>query len=185
MRHFINIGCGPCKMGSHSKAHWTNIDIEKSHNPDAVVDCRHLHLVYMRDYFDGMISIHMLEHINFPDGVLQALVSMHEVLKPDGILRLVVPDLMKIARKYVAGEDLKDVYDGPFHEGPDFPATRFQYFCRGWQHTVLFDEQLLRHFLERAGFREITVMPFSVSRDPELCGHDRFFSESLVLESIK
>jgi predicted SAM-dependent methyltransferase len=185
MRQAIHAGCGPIHLRS-SLIEWVNVDIEPSHNADLTADYTDLSEYFPDESVALVATVHSLEHLSpFPDGLQKALKEFHRVLKPGGVIRIVVPDLMKVARKYVAGEDLKDIYDGPFHEGPDFPATRMQFFCRAWQHTVLFDEQLLRHFIEEAGFRNFRVMPFGVSEVPELCGIDRFMSESIVCQTYK
>jgi predicted SAM-dependent methyltransferase len=143
--------------------------------------------LYMSDRFgegafDGCLCIHTTEHLPWPEGVQKFFRETKKVLKPGGILRIVVPDLKKVATKYVNGEDLKDIYDGPYWTYQDQPATRFMEFCRGWQHTVLFDEQLLRTLAEEAGLTNFKVMPFSVSQIPELSGRDRFESESIQIE---
>lgn len=184
MKLGIHAGSGPIHLRS-PLIRWVNVDISDAHKPDLCVDCCLLHNHFEEGSIDTYYSCHSLEHYPFPRGVQDFFAVAFRLLKPGGVIRIVVPDLMKVAKKYVAGEDLKDIYEGPFHEGPDFPATRMQFFCRAWQHTVLFDEQLLRYFIEEAGFKNVIPMPFGVSEVPELCGVDRFESESLILQSYK
>jgi len=117
--------------------------------------------------------------------VIEFLKICHRILRPDGVLRIVVPDLMKVARKYTEGEDLKDIYTGQFYYHLDCPAERFMYFCREWQHTVMFDAGLLRQLLDDAGFRKVKFCAFGQSDTPELRNLDRFESESLIVEAYK
>ncbi len=182
MRYGLHAGCGPIKYGSTHGVTWINMDREARHNPDLVGCVMNLESYFGQDYFSFISSTHMLEHLPWPAGVQKFFSEAKKVLKPGGILRLVVPDLKKVAAKYVAGEDLKDIYDGPYWTYRDQPATRFMEFCRGWDHTIIFDEQLLRSLTEEAGFTDFKVMPFSVSQIPELSGRDRFQSESISVE---
>lgn len=176
----LHIGAGPIRYPG-----WVNIDIEPSHNPDVVCDCLKLGDLYAPESVNYILSIHHLEHMAYPFGVLNCLIVAHWLLKPSGVLRLVVPDLMKVAKKYVAGEDLKDIYAGKFYYHRDCPAERFMYFCREWKHTILFDARLLTSLLNEAGFSNIKVCEFGKSDTSELRGLDRFQSESLVCEATK
>lgn len=185
MKRFCHMGAGPIILRD-PKCEWVNVDIEPTHNPDLCFDYTDPAILGLleRKSFAGLLSIHSLEHVSpFPEAVDAALSNFYQLLQPGGILRLVLPDLMTVAQKYVRGETLKDVFDGPFHEGPDMPSTRFTFFTRAWSHTWLPDEQIVRYFLARAGFREIKVMPFHISDRPEMCGHDRFLTESQAYEA--
>lgn len=182
MRYGLHAGCGPIRYESHDDVVWYNMDIQEEHKPDICGSVMELQNNFQPGELDFISSTHMLEHLPWHEGVQKFFSEAKKVLKPGGILRLVVPDLKKVATKYVNGEDLKDIYDGPYWTYQDQPATRFMEFCRGWSHTVLFDEQLLRTLAEEAGFTNFKVMPFSVSQIPELSGRDRFFTESISVE---
>lgn len=184
----LHIGCGPIHLDG-----WVNIDKERSHDPDIWCDAEDLDSVMAagkRLFDDNSVDLvfgcHFLEHLPWPSVVEIFLSSTHKILKPGGTMRIVVPDLMKVAKMYVRGEALKDIYGIDFPiVGPDCPATRFMAFARGWEHTVLFDERLLTMLMEQAGFVNIRVMPFGESDVPELRGLDRFFSESISVEGDK
>ena len=183
MRQFLHLGCGPCIHRSPTCT-WVNVDIEESHNPDIAMDYLKMAERFPAASFDGCCIIHSLEHLQWPEGVQTFFRECRKVLKPGGILRIVVPDLGLIARKYVNGESLKDVYDGPYFTYKDLPATRFLWWARGWEHSILFDEQLLREFATDAGWQNFRVMPFGVSQLPEMCGLDRFQTESISVECM-
>jgi predicted SAM-dependent methyltransferase len=181
----LHLGCGPI----HLPRPWVNVDIEESHRPDVCLD--YLTMSERPDIFrpgsvDFILSVHSIEHLSpYPDGVVRFFREAMAVMRPGGVIRVVVPDLMKAARKYVAGESLKDIYDGPFHYGRDCPAERFVYFCRAWQHTIVFDEPLLSGLMADAGFANVRRMPFGISDVPALCGVDRFESESMSIEGTR
>jgi predicted SAM-dependent methyltransferase len=99
----LNLGCG-----SRFHKDWDNIDFVsnspfvKQHNllkgipfPDAT--------------FDVVYHSHVLEHFTKSDGV-GFLKECFRVLKPDGILRLAVPDLEQIVRLYL--KNLENATDG-------------------------------------------------------------------------
>lgn len=177
----VHFGCGPCIIKSPT-AEWVNIDHGPQFGADVCMDYLKVSEMFGENYFDFGLAIHTTEHLFWPSGVQKFFSEAKKVLKPGGRLRIVVPDLKKVATKYVNGEDLKDIYDGPYWTYQDQPATRFMEFCRGWSHTIIFDEQLLRSLADEAGFTDFKVMPFGVSAIPELCNRDRFKSESLSAE---
>lgn len=176
----VHLGCGPIHIRG-----WVNVDKEWKHTPDVQMDVLNLPDVFQSCSVDHFFSCHMLEHLPWPDGVIRLLRKALIALRSGGVFRLVVPDLMKVANLYVAGDDLKGIYDGPYHEGPDCAATRFMYFCRAWEHTVLFDESLLKALMIEAGYTNVRRMPFGQSDVRELCDIDRFESESLSMEGSK
>lgn len=186
MKRMLHLGCGPVILRD-PKCDWVNVDIEPSHKPDLCFDYTDPCIINLleRRSFSGAYSVHSFEHLPFPGGVGLAFINCYNLLKPEGVLRLVVPDLMKVARKYCSGEDLRDIYNGPYYEGVDMPSTRFTYFMRAWSHTFIPDERILRKFMLEAGFRDVNVMPFHVSQMPEMCGLDRFESESICMECVR
>lgn len=176
----LHLGCGPIKLPG-----FVNIDKELHWEPDRCIDYLDLYREFDKGTAENVFSCHSIEHLAYPDEVKVFFWQANRVLKPGGILRVVVPDLRKVATAYVNGSDLKEIYGGEFYYYKDCPAERFLYFMREWEHKIVFDEQLLRMFFEEAGFTHVRVMPFGVSDTPELRGIDRFESESLVMEGTK
>lgn len=60
-------------------------------------------LPYPADSVDIIYTSHTLEHLSREDGRL-LLESCNQVLKPGGVLRIVVPDLAEYVRRYQQGE---------------------------------------------------------------------------------
>jgi predicted SAM-dependent methyltransferase len=176
----LHLGCGPIKIPG-----FINIDHEASHAPDLCIDYLKLGEHFPEGSADCVYSCHSVEHLPWPDGVVRFFAQAFRVLKPGGTLRLCVPDLGLVAAKYIAGQDLKDIYDGPFFTYKDLPATRFMFFARGWEHTVLFDKELLTDLYVSAGFSPVRVCSFNYSPIPMLSGIDRFETESICMEGVK
>lgn len=184
MKKFLHLGAGPIHLRS-STVEWINVDIEPSHNCDITMDYLKMVDVFGENSVSAVYSCHSIEHLPYPNGVVKFFEEVRKVLEPGGVLRVVVPDLMKVARDYVSGSDMKHIYDGPYFAYKDCPAERFTFFMRGWQHSLVFDEHLLRELGFDAGFSQFSVMPFGKSNIPELCNVDRFETESICVQYVK
>lgn len=64
-------------------------------------------LPYNDNTFDIAYSSHFLEHLD-KDNAKKILKEIRRILKDDGILRIVVPDLENIAREYIKLMDCDD-----------------------------------------------------------------------------
>lgn len=100
---YLNIGCG-----SRFNRNWINIDIQPS---DKVVQAYDIlnGLPFDDDYFDAVYHSHVIEHISKQD-VDYFLAECFRVLKPNGILRVVAPDLEQIAKLYL--QSLYEIDEG-------------------------------------------------------------------------
>ena len=94
----LNVGCG-----SHFHKDWTNLDLISE---DIEVLCHDLTsgLPFPDEHFDAVYHSHVLEHLKPNDG-LKLLQECFRVLKPGGIVRVVVPDLERIAKLYLEMHD--------------------------------------------------------------------------------
>jgi predicted SAM-dependent methyltransferase len=100
---YLNVGCG-----SRFNRSWINVDIQPSDKD--VKACNILNgLPFDEGHFDAVYNSHVIEHISKPD-VVYFLAECFRVLKPDGVLRVVVPDLEQIASLYL--QSLKDMDEG-------------------------------------------------------------------------
>lgn len=91
----LNIGCGNIV---HSA--WINIDIA-SNSPDVRIHDLRKGLPYSDTCFDTCYSSHVLEHLT-QNEAKRLLSECFRVLRSEGIIRVVVPDLEAIARTYLA-----------------------------------------------------------------------------------
>jgi SAM-dependent methyltransferase len=94
MLRLLNLGCGEFH---HPK--WINLDLAPAHSGIIAHDLRRP-LPFDDTTFDAAYHSHVLEHLSKEDGER----LMHEtarVTKPSGIVRVVVPDLERIASLYL------------------------------------------------------------------------------------
>lgn len=91
---YLNIGCG-------NKFHkdWINIDMS-SNNPDVIAVNLLNGIPFDDNYFDVVYHSQVLEHIP-RDEAKDFIKECNRVLKPGGILRVVVPDLENITKEYL------------------------------------------------------------------------------------
>lgn len=91
---FLNLGCG-----THYHPDWTNVDFKSAH-PSVIACDLNTGIPFPDNTFNVVYHSHLLEH--FPKRFApDFLKDCHRVLKPGGILRVVVPDLEQIARWYL------------------------------------------------------------------------------------
>lgn len=91
----LNIGCG-----ATFHADWTNLDTSPV-APGIIGHDLRRRLPFAEATFDAVYGSHVLEHLE-PSAAGMLLQDCLRVLKPEGIVRLAVPDLESIARLYVA-----------------------------------------------------------------------------------
>lgn len=91
----LNIGCGAC----HHPA-WINLDLEPRSSDVMALDASQ-GLPFESNSVDVCYSSHVLEHLR-PAEADDFVAQQHRVLKPGGVIRVVVPDLECICRLYIA-----------------------------------------------------------------------------------
>jgi predicted SAM-dependent methyltransferase len=90
----LNIGCG---LTFHPE--WINIDVVPSAPEVQYCDITKK-LPYPDNYFDACYSSHVLEHLTKEDAH-RLLAECRRILKPQGIIRIVVPNLEAMVREYL------------------------------------------------------------------------------------
>lgn len=90
----LNIGCGPT-----THPDWVNLDVASA-DPDVLtVDINH-GLPFPTGSAAVCYSSHVLEHLDKP-GARNLVAECFRVLKPGGVIRLVLPDMEALAREYL------------------------------------------------------------------------------------
>ncbi len=84
----LNIGCADV-----GKDGYLNIDTRPTKVTHVVCDAWKIHMHFARSSVDEIYTRHMIEHLD-PNDAREALESWHQVLKPNGLLHIICPDLM-------------------------------------------------------------------------------------------
>jgi predicted SAM-dependent methyltransferase len=99
----LQLGCG-----GRFHAGWTNLDLHPQHSSVRRHDVA-APLPFPSQHFDAVYHAHLLEHLP-RDQAARFLCECFRVLRPGGVLRVVVPDLEQIARMYL--ESLGGAWEG-------------------------------------------------------------------------
>ena len=145
-------------------------------------------LPYRNESVSKMYSSHFLEHIPHEKGV-KALKECYRVLKGEGVMRLVVPDLLWHAERYVEGtkalmEESALPYDRKAHD--TFLKTMYGAYLNkkryGAEHCYMYDLPTLVSVLKEIGFKRIRKCQYQEGEDEELATYDSRPEGSLYLE---
>ncbi len=174
--------------GGHKLDGWLNLE---EHQADITKP-----LAFKTDSVDFALIEHCLEHVS-PQNGYRFLQEARRILKPNGVLRVIVPDISKVWL-HCNGRYLALLQDGlrtwwpaagitiP-HSGyvpTEIDAVETLIFCHG--HKAVYNEDLLSLLMEVAGF-DVTPCDYLKSNHPELNGvdcHHRYMGlENCILES--
>ncbi len=95
----LNIGCG-----QRYHPAWTNLDLE-SVDPQVIQHDIAKGIPFADGHFNVVYHSHVLEHLTPEDGE-RMMLECYRVLRPGGVLRVIVPDLEQIARLYLDHHEL-------------------------------------------------------------------------------
>jgi len=103
---------------------------------------------------DVVYSSHTLEHMNREQG-RRFLAECHRVLKDNGVIRIVVPDLRCIVDDYLRGElkadDFVEKLDVLYHDSPNALKRKLAPFVQ-FPHQCMYDNARLEAILREIGF---------------------------------
>lgn len=113
----LNVGCG-----HRFHAHWTNLDLDPL--DDSVIGHDITRgLPFADDQFAAVYHSHVLEHLTPTDGE-RLIRECYRVLRPGGVLRIVVPDLEQIARLYLEAHEV--AWEQSTGANPDFEWIKLE-----------------------------------------------------------
>ncbi|NJO06324.1 MAG: methyltransferase domain-containing protein [Chloroflexaceae bacterium] len=160
-----------------------------------VYDCRK-HLPFPDGSVRGIFCEHFFEHLDYTEEVPIFLSECARVLQPGGVLRLIVPDVERYLRAYLADgwqalsairpldDQHTDFFLGcRYNTKMEFINTMFR---QGHEHKFGYDYETLAFVLRRYGFRQVVRQSFEVSLRPELAIDQAVrASESLYVEAVR
>ena len=139
-------------------------------------------LPYPDSSIDFIYTSHLLEHLSASDA--QKLVrDVFRLLKPGGLLRVVVPDLTIGARRYLESLQAKP---NAFQAAPDF-LNWMQLSRLGVRdpHLWMYDRASLSWLLNEIGFANVVVCEHKQGRMPDCDILDNRPDDSLHIEAEK
>jgi predicted SAM-dependent methyltransferase len=140
----LHLGCGPNYLDG-----FVNIDANPMNRLDLWLDVRN-GLPYRSNSIDSIYSTHMFEH--FFDGELRRLLrECFRVLRPEGGIRLIVPNLSSAIKAYTDRDSAWFADTFPHHFNSLGGRFSNFVFCDG-QHRTAFDFTYLDEMLRSAGF---------------------------------
>lgn len=181
----LNIGSGGRGLPS-----WVNIELIPMKDTTICLDIRKP-LPLADGSVARILAEHVVEHLNFRSDLPRVLADWHRLLKPGGIVRIVVPDAKRFVEAYAYGDaarwldlgwDLTDLPDDiytPMH-------VLNHIFHQGGEHLFAYDFETLSLALRNAGFETIEQMSFRHSRDPSLAiDQENHALYSLYVDAMK
>ena len=156
----LNIGCGWRNFGEE----WTHIDGG---------DYSHLDHsdIFLKDYSDNSVDLiyssHMIEYFDREE-IIVLLEQWHRVLKPNGTLRIAVPDFTSMAELYFMCEiDLVDVL-GPLY-------GKMQMGDKVIYHKTVYDFWDLSEVLTDCGFKNVRKYDWRETEHSDFDDHSQAY----------
>jgi predicted SAM-dependent methyltransferase len=139
-------GCGETRYQG-----WTGIDSHFGSCVDLVLDLRRP-LPFSDQSVDYCYSEHFLEHL-FPDEGRRHIQEVFRVLRDGGVYRVVVPDAIRFAEKYIEGDREFFALAFPWAERP--MQAIYDIFNWGGRHRNILDFPELELMAREAGFARV------------------------------
>lgn len=150
----VNLGCG-----KDYRADYVNVDVNLFFKRDMWLDLRNP-LPFPDASVDGVFTSHVLEH--FPlDETAHIVRECHRVLKPGGVIRVVVPDVAPAVQAYLRGD--REYFHG---SGESLGRLFSDHVLDNSNHRLLMDYSFVEELLRDAGFREIRRCEYAKGTQP-------------------
>jgi predicted SAM-dependent methyltransferase len=175
----LNLGCGP-----HVIEGWLNVDyaigarlaklplvkhitrrvglFRTSWDPRVIIHDLTTEFPWPEGSVEAIYSSHTLEHLTRTEG-RSFLARCHRVLRPRGIVRIVVPDLAQFVRQYVQGSMRADEFVeklGVLTTARSHPIEQKLAQFVEHPHKCMYDETALLDVLHEIGFAGSARKPF-------------------------
>jgi len=188
----VNVGCG-----SNPTIGWVNLDL--GHYPEVMCwDCGR-GLPFKDGTVEAIYSEHCIEHLDYESEAKPFLRECLRCLKPQGTLRIVVPDAGAYLRLYAKGDWVETSARRPLiKEGDNYRdrwlgtvyKTRMEFinavFRQGGEHKYAYDAETLLIMLQEAGFSSAIETTYNLSSDPNMARDTpERKTESLYVEARK
>ncbi len=155
----LHLGCGKRDFGPE----WIHID---------GADFPHIksHDITKLDFEDNTVDLiyssHTLEYFDRTE-VIEVLKEWLRVLKPNGVLRLAVPDFESMVHLYIVGGELES-FLGPLYGRMDMGDTKIY-------HRTCYDFKSLKTLLENNGFTDVSVYDWRGTEHSHIDDHSQAY----------
>jgi predicted SAM-dependent methyltransferase len=156
----FNIGCGKRNFGND----WIHVDggnYNHLNSSDIFIS------TYEDNSADLIYASHLIEYFN-RDEVLPILQRWKEVLKPNGVLRLAVPNFEIFAKLYINGEYSLDSFLGPLYGKMKMVENTIY-------HKTTYDFTSLKKLLKTIGMKEIKKYDWRQTEHSEFDDHSQAY----------
>lgn len=153
----INFGAGSCRIEG-----WRNTDICYPDGPDKIDITKEL--PFETGSVDLVMSEMNIEHTTHQEA-WNFLCEAHRILKPNGLIRVVIPDF-SLSWRLQDPEWLRVNQGVTNNDGSLRDQFKSILFCHG--HKSLWNAELLRDVLSAIGFKGATIWPAGQSNYKEL-----------------
>ncbi len=174
---YLNVGCNK-KVYPHT----INLDYSWFPGIDLTMDIRR-RLPISNNRLRGIYCEHLIEHLPF-DMVTFCLSEWRRVLRPGGVVRIIVPDAELYLQTYCRiriGNDVRF----PYHEPGKTPMMHVNRVFRSSGHQYAYDFETVAWLLGKANFENITRCEHKRGRDENLLlDSDERETESLRVEAV-
>ena len=184
-KQYLNIGCGPNIMDN-----FINLDYMWLPGVDLVWDIPKS-IPFESNRFRGVYSEHCLEHFSYHQSKL-VLAEIFRLLKPSGLVRIVVPDAslyLEVYHQQKNGEDASFPYGQVAHDIDDTHITSMMVvnsIFRGHGHLYAYDYETLEFLLKNQGFINVKKETFRQGKQQNLLvDAEHRACESLYVEAFK
>ena len=156
----FNIGCGKRNFGND----WIHVDggnYNHLNSSDIFIS------TYEDNSADLIYASHLIEYFN-RDEVLPILQRWKEVLKPNGVLRLAVPNFEIFAKLYIKREYSLDSFLGPLYGKMKMVENTIY-------HKTTYDFTSLKKLLKTIGMKEIKKYDWRQTEHSEFDDHSQAY----------
>lgn len=193
----LNVGCG-----RNAPPTWRNIDASPTVLLASIpvlgrmvprpfpVNVRYGNIVrglHMRpSSCQAVFCCHTLEHLTY-QGCLKALHNIFDLLLPNGILRVIVPDLRKLATVYLqhTADDAASRLMRWSGLGEEVSPSPLRRLFGNSRHRWMWDQKSLTEVLRNSGFHEIRSCAYGDNPIFEAVENKDRYQDSVALEAVK
>jgi len=184
---YIHFGCGNQILDG-----FVNTDVFGNQKAQSGIDLRHP-LPVESNTFEGAYAHHVVEHLFYEDAH-RFFGECFRILKPKGILRIVVPDLGKFLSAYSKSGTTNEMFEWiPKHHLPKGCSTQLElidHLARGEyfnEHRSLWDDETLLQRVSETGFSKVRIVELGSSENKMLNQLDcmTWADHSIAIEAVK